>query len=97
MDDTCKNFYGDKNAYVFRRSHILKERKKLVDSMFSYQCWKYMFPSNMESGEIPRGISGIWARIFKRVWGPGIDSKEWIPPAYVAWRAGMIALFLLGS
>jgi hypothetical protein len=29
-----------------------------------------------------------WARIFKRLWSPGIDSKEWIPPAYVAWRAG---------
>ncbi len=38
----------------------------------------------------------IWARIFKRVWGPGIDSKEWILPAYVAWRAGTITLFLLG-
>ncbi len=23
--------------------------------------------------------------------------KEWIPPAYVAWRAGTITLFLLGS
>ncbi len=37
------------------------------------------------------------AGIFERVWGPGIDSKEWIPPAYVAWRAGTITLFLLGS
>jgi hypothetical protein len=36
------------------------------------------------------------ARIFKCLWGPGIDSKEWIPPAYVAWRAGTITLFLLG-
>ncbi len=25
-----------------------------------------------------------WARTFKCLWGPGIDSKEWIPPAYVA-------------
>ncbi len=25
-----------------------------------------------------------WARIFKCLWGPGIDSKEWIPSAYVA-------------
>jgi hypothetical protein len=25
---------------------------------------------------------------------PGIDSKEWIPPAYEAWRAGTITLFL---
>jgi hypothetical protein len=38
-----------------------------------------------------------WARIFKRVWSPGIDTKEWIPPAYVVWRAGTITLFLLGS
>jgi hypothetical protein len=36
------------------------------------------------------------ARIFKRLLGPGIDSKERIPPAYVAWRAGAITLFLLG-
>jgi hypothetical protein len=33
------------------------------------------------------------ARIFKRLWSPGIDSKETIPPAYVAWRAGTINLF----
>ncbi len=37
------------------------------------------------------------ARIFKRLWSPGIDSKERIPPAYVTWRAGTITLFLLGS
>jgi hypothetical protein len=37
------------------------------------------------------------ARIFKRLWGPGIDSKELIPPVYVARRAGTITLFLLGS
>jgi hypothetical protein len=39
--------------------------------------------------------SRYWSRIFK--WSPGIDSKERIPPAYVAWRAGTITLFLLGS
>ncbi len=37
------------------------------------------------------------ARTFKCLWGPGIDSKERIPPAYVAWRAGTKTLFLLGS
>ncbi len=37
------------------------------------------------------------ARIFKRLWSPGIDSKERITLAYVAWRAGTITLFLLGS
>ncbi len=26
----------------------------------------------------------ICARNFKCLWGSGIDSKEWIPPAYVA-------------
>jgi hypothetical protein len=35
------------------------------------------------------------ARSFKRFWSLGIDSKYWIPPAYVAWRAGTITLFLL--
>ncbi len=38
-----------------------------------------------------------WACIFERLWSSGIDSKEWIPPTYVAWRAGTIPLFLLGS
>jgi hypothetical protein len=32
----------------------------------------------------------IRARIFKRLWSPGIDTKASIPPAYVAWRAGTI-------
>jgi hypothetical protein len=31
---------------------------------------------------------GARARICKRFRSPGIDSKESIPPAYVAWRAG---------
>ncbi len=38
-----------------------------------------------------------WARTYKCLCSPGIDSKEWVPPAYVAWRAGTITLFLLGS
>ncbi len=33
------------------------------------------------------------ARIFKRLWSPGINSKAPIPPAYVAWRAGTITPF----
>ncbi len=37
------------------------------------------------------------AVILKHLWSPGIDSKEWIPRAYVAWRAGTITLFLLGA
>jgi hypothetical protein len=35
--------------------------------------------------------------IFKLLRSPGIASKELIPPAYVAWRAGTATKFLLGS
>jgi hypothetical protein len=35
--------------------------------------------------------------IFKLSRSPGINSKESIPPAFVAWRAGTTTLFLLGS
>ncbi len=34
------------------------------------------------------------AHIFKHLWSPGIDFKEWILPA---WRVGTIILFLLGA
>jgi hypothetical protein len=37
------------------------------------------------------------ARIFKLLRNPRIDSKESIPPAYVAWRVGSTNIFLLGS
>jgi len=37
------------------------------------------------------------AGIFKLLRSLEIDSKELIPPAYVAWRAGTTTLFLLCS
>jgi hypothetical protein len=37
------------------------------------------------------------AGIFKPLWSPGIDAKASTPPAYVAWRAGAITLFLVGA
>jgi hypothetical protein len=37
------------------------------------------------------------AGIFKPLWSPGIDAKASILPAYIAWRAGTITLFLLGA
>ncbi len=40
---------------------------------------------------------GYRAGIVKPLWSPGIDAKASIPPAYVAWRAGTITLFLLGA
>jgi hypothetical protein len=43
-------------------------------------------------------VQNTGARIFKRLWSPKIDSKELIPPAYVALRAGKkITLSLFGS
>ncbi len=38
-------------------------------------------------------LSSHRVRIYKRFRSPGIDSKELMPPAYVAWRAGTITLF----
>jgi hypothetical protein len=45
---------------------------------------------------------GLWYQpardgIFKLLRSPGIGSKESIPPAYIAWRAGTATLFLLVS
>ncbi len=37
------------------------------------------------------------AGIISLLWSPGIDSRESIPPAYVAWRAGTTTLFQPGS
>jgi hypothetical protein len=46
----------------------------------------------IDSLKIPAG-----AGIFKPLWSPGIDAKASIPPAYVAWRAGTLTLFLLDA
>ncbi len=46
---------------------------------------------------------GPWMSLYvlfpdvKRLWSPGMDSKKLITPAYVAWRAVTITLFLPGS
>jgi hypothetical protein len=42
-------------------------------------------------------FTSVQSKNFKLLWSPGIDSKESIPPAYVAWPAGTTTLFLLGS
>jgi hypothetical protein len=41
-------------------------------------------------------VSVTRARILKLLRRPRLDSKESIPVAYVAWRAGTTTLFLLG-
>jgi hypothetical protein len=52
---------------------------------------RFLLLSSMCAWQMHRG------GIFKLLRRPGIDSKESIPPAYVAWRAGTTTLFLLGS
>jgi hypothetical protein len=63
MGVACKNFYGDKNVknvyMFFNRSHILKERKSWWILCFLPVLKVQVSYSNMESGEIPQGISGI--------------------------------------
>ncbi len=47
---------------------------------------------------VPRGCyREYWARICKRLRSLGLNSKESIQPAHVAWRAGTKTLFLLGA
>ncbi len=94
------------NLFFHEICHGTKEVKKTMLSLLSLQLFptpdtsaykeQHLYKSQRkESLREEREVAG-WARIFKRLWNPGIDSKEWIPPAYVAWRAGTITLFLLG-
>ncbi len=58
----------------------------LTQFMYSKQLITHMF-----------GTWGDRARSFKLLRNPIIDSKDSIPPAFVAWRARSTTLFLLGS
>ncbi len=42
-------------------------------------------------------VAKVLSLNFKLLRSPRIDSKESIPPAYVAWLAGTTTLFILGS
>jgi hypothetical protein len=65
-------------------------------SNFTFSVGTGLFPATVIF-IIKYKILSARARIFKHLWSPGIDSKASIPPAYVAWRAGTIVLFLLGA
>jgi hypothetical protein len=41
-----------------------------------------------ETGDRSQHLLRDRARICRRLWRPGIDSEDSIPPVYVAWRAG---------
>jgi hypothetical protein len=86
--DSTQVHCSENPIYVFPE----KELRGLSPILFFiFMClWAiYIFPGSVHIF--------CWACIFKRLWSPGIYSKEWIPAAYVAWRAGTITLFLLGS
>jgi hypothetical protein len=68
------------------RSLLLEMQHVFSDANKGRRC-KFFFIVNW----------ACWARIFKLVWGPEIDSKELIPRGYVAWLPNTITLFLLGS
>jgi hypothetical protein len=56
-----------------------------------------MYPEVLSPEAYLRPRPSMQSPNFKMLRIPGIDSKESVPPAYVAWRAGMTILLLLGS
>ncbi len=98
------------NVGIGTEAALFPEKKYITDISFAVQpifCYKWkaslwlITPPSRTGGTSTIGTRffGVFlrARIFKRLWSPGIDSKASIPPAYVAWRAGTITLFLLGA
>jgi hypothetical protein len=84
------------------RTRALSSKKHGIlplNDLVKYSALKFMH--KFVHSQLPFSFNETWitnrARIFKHLWSPGIDFKECIPPAHVAWRAGMITLFLLGS
>ncbi len=79
---------------------MLKDAKYYGQILFQRRYKIKRLQERRQSKKSGRSVSdrtiNFRARNFKRLWNPGIESKEWIPPAYVAWRAGTITLFLLG-
>jgi hypothetical protein len=65
-----------------------------VDPVWPDRTFNYLLPAPYFSSQ-PN--CPVRAGIFKPVWSPGIDAKASTPPAYVAWRAGTITLFLVGA
>ncbi len=68
-----------------------RERYQLNDGFYSWTNRRMRNTRNyriLRKNMTGRHAHGNRARICKRLWSPGIDSEESIPPAYVAWRAG---------
>jgi hypothetical protein len=61
-----------------------------------YPVWVAVLNRGLSAFKAVRRRMVTRARIFKLLRSPGIDYKESIPPAYVAWRACTKTLFLFG-
>jgi hypothetical protein len=92
------------NIYVIDK-HIYKDEHLLTvwpgknpTVIGSSSVLEFLIKQSMEArNRVGTGISYRPARagILKRLRSSGINSKESIPQAFVAWRAGTITLFLL--
>jgi hypothetical protein len=65
-----------------------------VQLLYNVHC---TYPSVFSATFPPVSLLASRVRFFKLLRSPGIDAMESIPLAYVAWLAGTITLFLLGS
>jgi len=83
--------YSNKFTLLYSTDPIRIGYKADPDSAFYLNA--DLDPGRQTNADLCGSGSESRARIFKRLWSPGIDSKASIPPAYVAWRAGTITLF----
>ncbi len=91
-----------KGCYTYLKKVIFYEKIlpcQVENPLFKKDEWKNDIYTRLLFYCAIMEAKGMEARagIFKPLWSPGIDAKASIPPAYVAWRAGMITLFLLGA
>ncbi len=82
-------------AYCLRGGNELKN----VCSHTQHIMMKAILKSSVPSRGIDYSKNQLhnWARIFKLLRSPRINSKEPIPPGCVAWRVDTTTLFLFGS
>ncbi len=94
---SCQVVFQKLSRSLYRVRGLYRPRPGRPPTKYSCKCgiWRLLQTYGDTSGpEIWGGKSSppppvpSCAHIFKCLWGPGIDSKEWIPPAYVA-RAGI--------
>jgi hypothetical protein len=72
------------NSAYSRNRQDRSEKNELDRSSSSF----FMLLSRRINSKEPILLANVaWARIFKRLRSPGIDSEELIPPTYVTWRA----------